>query len=141
MLAREAGSFDASSAGSTGSSAAGSSPLPTVPAMAVPEGDEKLRGRRWDRNGERPDDEEAAAAAAEAQGSGASSAEDLDADGPSRKRRRSRKALDKKFPCPWAECGKSYSRAEHLYRHQLNRKLPPSPPPCRTCRDDRLGLR
>ncbi|KAI9763457.1 MAG: hypothetical protein M1835_007805 [Candelina submexicana] len=42
------------------------------------------------------------------------------AGGPSRKRRRSRKGLDKKFECPQPDCGKSYSRAEHLYRHQLN---------------------
>ncbi|KAI9709858.1 MAG: hypothetical protein M1812_007566 [Candelaria pacifica] len=42
------------------------------------------------------------------------------AGGPSRKRRRSRKGLDKKFECPHPDCGKSYSRAEHLYRHQLN---------------------
>ncbi|TDZ26534.1 Zinc finger protein klf1 [Colletotrichum orbiculare MAFF 240422] len=41
-------------------------------------------------------------------------------DGPARKRRRSRKGLDKKFECPQEGCGKSYSRAEHLYRHQLN---------------------
>ncbi|KAJ4291850.1 hypothetical protein N0V90_009746 [Kalmusia sp. IMI 367209] len=40
--------------------------------------------------------------------------------GSSRKRRRSRKGLDKKFICPHSGCGKSYSRAEHLYRHQLN---------------------
>ncbi|ORY65474.1 fungal-specific transcription factor domain-containing protein [Pseudomassariella vexata] len=40
--------------------------------------------------------------------------------GPTRKRRRSRKGLDKKFECPNEGCGKSYSRAEHLYRHQLN---------------------
>ncbi|KAL6710992.1 hypothetical protein ACN47E_006867 [Coniothyrium glycines] len=52
---------------------------------------------------------------------------DGDGDGPdgegtgsSRKRRRSRKGLDKKFECPHEGCGKSYSRAEHLYRHQLN---------------------
>ena len=43
-----------------------------------------------------------------------------------RKRRRSRKGLDKKYDCPHPGCGKSYSRAEHLYRHQLNRK-PRSP--------------
>lgn len=36
-------------------------------------------------------------------------------DEPARKRRRSRKCLDKKFECPEAGCGKSYSRAEHLY--------------------------
>lgn len=41
--------------------------------------------------------------------------------GNSKKRRRSRKGLDKKFECPHEGCGKSYSRAEHLYRHQLNR--------------------
>ena len=40
-----------------------------------------------------------------------------------RKRKRSRKGLDKNFPCPTPGCGKSYSRAEHLYRHQLNRKF------------------
>ncbi|KAI0020950.1 fungal-specific transcription factor domain-containing protein [Xylariomycetidae sp. FL0641] len=40
--------------------------------------------------------------------------------GPAKKRRRSRKGLDKKFECPTEGCGKSYSRAEHLYRHQLN---------------------
>jgi len=44
--------------------------------------------------------------------------------GSSRKRRRSRKGLDKKFECPHEGCRKSYSRAEHLYRHQLNRELP-----------------
>lgn len=38
-----------------------------------------------------------------------------------RKRKRSRKGLDKKYLCPQEGCGKSYSRAEHLYRHQLNR--------------------
>lgn len=41
-----------------------------------------------------------------------------------RKRKRSRKGLDKNFPCPSPGCGKSYSRAEHLYRHQLNRESP-----------------
>ena len=44
-----------------------------------------------------------------------------DQPGSSRKRRRSRKSGDKKFLCPHEGCGKSYSRAEHLYRHQLNR--------------------
>lgn len=44
-----------------------------------------------------------------------------------RKRKRSRKGLDKNFFCPQEDCGKSYSRAEHLYRHQLNRNysMPP----------------
>ncbi|KAF4470764.1 hypothetical protein FALBO_2336 [Fusarium albosuccineum] len=43
-----------------------------------------------------------------------------DGPGPARKRRRSRKGLDKRFECTAEGCGKSYSRAEHLYRHQLN---------------------
>ncbi|KAL4892408.1 C2H2 finger domain protein [Aspergillus ambiguus] len=39
----------------------------------------------------------------------------------SRKRKRTRKAQpDRKFECTFEGCGKSYSRAEHLYRHQLN---------------------
>jgi hypothetical protein len=41
---------------------------------------------------------------------------------PSKRRRRSRRApSDRKFECTHEGCGKSYSRAEHLYRHQLNR--------------------
>jgi hypothetical protein len=40
----------------------------------------------------------------------------------SKRRRRSRRApSDRKFECTHEGCGKSYSRAEHLYRHQLNR--------------------
>ena len=42
--------------------------------------------------------------------------------GTHRKRKRSRKGLDKKYHCSHEGCAKSYSRAEHLYRHQLNRK-------------------
>ena len=41
-----------------------------------------------------------------------------------KKRKRGRKGLDKKYLCPQDGCGKSYSRAEHLYRHQLNREVP-----------------
>jgi len=41
------------------------------------------------------------------------------------RRKRSRKGLEKNFPCPHGGCGKSYSRAEHLYRHQLNRECFP----------------
>ncbi|KAF7716370.1 Zinc finger C2H2 type domain-containing protein [Penicillium ucsense] len=38
-----------------------------------------------------------------------------------KRRRRSRRApSDRKFECSHEGCGKSYSRAEHLYRHQLN---------------------
>ncbi len=42
-------------------------------------------------------------------------------DSKPKKKRRIIKTPDKKFNCPNPECGKSYSRAEHLYRHQLNR--------------------
>ncbi|KAK4234650.1 fungal-specific transcription factor domain-containing protein [Achaetomium macrosporum] len=51
---------------------------------------------------------------------GGDAAHSSNSEGPARKRRRSRKGLDKKFECPEKGCGKSYSRAEHLYRHQLN---------------------
>ncbi|PFH59520.1 hypothetical protein XA68_12223 [Ophiocordyceps unilateralis] len=43
-----------------------------------------------------------------------------DADLPVAKKKRSRKGLGKRFECTAEGCGKSYSRAEHLYRHQLN---------------------
>ncbi|KKK24992.1 hypothetical protein AOCH_003130 [Aspergillus ochraceoroseus] len=42
-------------------------------------------------------------------------------DASARKRKRTRKThTDRKFECTFEGCGKSYSRAEHLYRHQLN---------------------
>lgn len=48
---------------------------------------------------------------------------DVNAAEPPKKRRRVAKPnADKKFECAHEGCGKSYSRAEHLYRHQLNRK-------------------
>lgn len=46
---------------------------------------------------------------------GGDNAHSSNSEGPARKRRRSRKGLDKKFECPEKGCGKSYSRAEHLY--------------------------
>ncbi|KAK7188380.1 hypothetical protein DPSP01_004697 [Paraphaeosphaeria sporulosa] len=64
------------------------------------------RGRRRDRD--------------ETDGDIGDGSEAAEGTGGSRKRRRSRKGLDKKFECPHSGCGKSYSRAEHLYRHQLN---------------------
>lgn len=39
----------------------------------------------------------------------------------STKKRKRTIPTDKKFECKHEGCGKSYSRAEHLYRHQLNR--------------------
>ena len=41
-----------------------------------------------------------------------------------KKKRRVVQDSDKKFECPHVGCTKAYSRAEHLYRHQLNRKSP-----------------
>lgn len=38
------------------------------------------------------------------------------------KRRRSRKGLQKQYECDEPGCGKRFTRLEHLYRHQLNRK-------------------
>ncbi|OJD29807.1 c2h2 finger domain-containing protein [Diplodia corticola] len=75
--------------------------------ITSPTSDEN-RGRRRTRDDELLDDQD-------------NPVDDGDAPpGSSRKRRRSRKGLDKKFECPHEGCGKSYSRAEHLYRHQLN---------------------
>ncbi|KEZ41125.1 hypothetical protein SAPIO_CDS7192 [Scedosporium apiospermum] len=71
------------------------------------------RGRRRSRSVENESEEQGA----DGEGNQAHSS---NSDGPTRKRRRSRKGLDKKFECPHEGCGKSYSRAEHLYRHQLN---------------------
>ncbi len=89
---------------------------------AVDGGEERPRGRRRSRNadgatGGGSDDAGTAAGSGTSPDPGAHG----DAEGP-RKRRRSRKGLDKKFECVIDNCGKSYSRAEHLYRHQLNRK-------------------
>jgi hypothetical protein len=71
--------------------------------------DDSGRGRRRTRESENGDEE---------LGEGDSG----QTGGSSKKRRRSRKGMDKKFECPHEGCGRSYSRAEHLYRHQLNRK-------------------
>ena len=42
---------------------------------------------------------------------------------PKKRRRVAKPNAEKKFECKHDGCGKSYSRAEHLYRHQLNRRL------------------
>ncbi|KAI9848839.1 MAG: hypothetical protein M1837_006355 [Sclerophora amabilis] len=80
------------------------------PEQILEDGDERVRGRRRSRDYNDS-----------FRGTEAGSGDDDSATGgPTRKRRRSRKGLDKKFDCPHDGCGKSYSRAEHLYRHQLN---------------------
>lgn len=45
---------------------------------------------------------------------------------PGAKRSRLSKIREKRYACVENGCDKFYSRAEHLYRHQLNRKLPTS---------------
>ncbi|KAI4213536.1 MAG: hypothetical protein LQ351_003760 [Letrouitia transgressa] len=75
---------------------------------------EPIRGRRHER--ERSSTAKAEEESAEEKAARAN----ISAGGKPRKRKRSRKGLDKNFPCPHKDCGKSYSRAEHLYRHQLN---------------------
>ena len=72
------------------------------------EDDQQERGRHRSRSGDKDD----------VNGSGhGDDANSSQSEGPARKRRRSRKGLDKKFECPQKGCGKSYSRAEHLYVH------------------------
>lgn len=43
----------------------------------------------------------------------------------SQQRRRSRAESGRRFECTHPGCGRDYSRAEHLYRHQLNRNVLP----------------
>jgi hypothetical protein len=62
-----------------------------------------------DDNGEMDEDE-----ALDEAGTGMAS-DAMQHDSPVRKRRRSRKGLDKRFECTAEGCGKSYSRAEHLW--------------------------
>ncbi|KAH0604432.1 uncharacterized protein H6S33_006809 [Morchella sextelata] len=72
--------------------------------------DEKPRGRERDREGM-------------GEGSGTSGPGgplSSSTEPQTRKRRRSRKGMEKTFTCPQPGCGRAYSRAEHLYRHQLN---------------------
>lgn len=77
------------------------------------EPDEKSRGRHRSRTQNRPKDSNEYGSGGDVDDGQSSGPEGP--DGPSRKRRRSRKGLDKKFECPQEGCGKSYSRAEHLY--------------------------
>ena len=76
---------------------------------------ETVRGRRQDRE---------STSTAKADDESEDNKEGVDGlPGKPRKRKRSRKGLEKNFPCTFEGCGKSYSRAEHLYRHQLNREM------------------
>ncbi|ERS98920.1 hypothetical protein HMPREF1624_04113 [Sporothrix schenckii ATCC 58251] len=105
---------------------------PTPPHLKLDEEQERERGRHRSRSHGSHDKEESVSDTlgdgdGEANGDHGDHNENADnadnssnSDGPARKRRRSRKGLDKKFECPHSGCGKSYSRAEHLHRHQLN---------------------
>lgn len=76
--------------------------------------DVSARGRRRSRSPENDGHEQDPRGEGNQDGpNGASS--NSDGPGPARKRRRSRKGLDKRFECSAEGCGKSYSRAEHLY--------------------------
>ncbi|KAK0643641.1 fungal-specific transcription factor domain-containing protein [Cercophora newfieldiana] len=89
-----------------------------TPPHNIKQEDEHERGRPRSRSDDKDvDDLDIDDADDDADGGHAHSS---NSEGPARKRRRSRKGLDKKFECPEKGCGKSYSRAEHLYRHQLN---------------------
>ena len=79
--------------------------------------EERGRSRKRRRGGDDGGNED------DQEGNHSGTADGSPAGGTPRKRRRSRKGLDKKFECPQENCGKSYSRAEHLYRHQLNREF------------------
>ncbi|KAK5657732.1 hypothetical protein OQA88_2805 [Cercophora sp. LCS_1] len=89
-----------------------------TPPHNIKQEDEHERGRPRSRSDDK-DVEELDIDDADDDGNG-DHAHSSNSEGPARKRRRSRKGLDKKFECPEKGCGKSYSRAEHLYRHQLN---------------------
>ncbi|KAF2762968.1 hypothetical protein EJ05DRAFT_21976 [Pseudovirgaria hyperparasitica] len=91
-------------------SAISDTPRMGLPTPASPNSGDDPRGRRRTREDEDQTHD----------GDNGDDADGADPGGSSRKRRRSRKGLDKKFDCPHEGCGKSYSRAEHLYRHQLN---------------------
>ena len=95
---------------------------PTPPHVGARSAEEPGRGRPRSRTGDRgPDGLDITDDGADADPDG-NHANSSNSDGPARKRRRSRKGLDKKFECPEKGCGKSYSRAEHLYDF-----LPPNP--------------
>ncbi|KAI1143175.1 fungal-specific transcription factor domain-containing protein [Hypoxylon sp. FL0543] len=99
-----------------------SSPIMTevqgpTPPQNAPSEDDPQRGRRRSRSPDKDIDGNESDQAGDGDTKNGNSS---NSDGPVRKRRRSRKGLDKKFECPTEGCGKSYSRAEHLYRHQLN---------------------
>jgi len=88
------------------------------------------RGRRRSRSPEKGDDDHDDHDDHDEDGEGGDGqrAGSSNSDGPARKRKRTRKVLDKKFDCPHEGCGKSYSRAEHLYVPELG-PLSGSPAP------------
>jgi ribosomal protein S9 len=98
-------------------------PRPNLKHAASPdgreEGDREVKFEE-DAQGTSPEEDDMRRDTADAENGDGQHAASPNSDSPARKRRRSRKGLDKKFDCTFEGCGKSYSRAEHLYRHQLN---------------------
>ena len=86
---------------------------PTPPHIKQEE--ENDRGRPRSRSDDPDSNDADAAGDSGAEGDGDGNHANSSSEGHARKRRRSRKGLDKKFECPEKGCGKSYSRAEHLY--------------------------
>ncbi|OBT96142.1 hypothetical protein VE01_06940 [Pseudogymnoascus verrucosus] len=96
-------------------------PLESPPVLSkIKTEGEKPRGRRRSRTQITSKDSNGYGSGADGDEGQSSGGDGTDGPEGARKRRRSRKGLDKKFECPQGGCGKSYSRAEHLYRHQLN---------------------
>lgn len=86
---------------------------PRSPDNVKHESEHEQRGRR--RSGSDDKDVDGLDLDGDDDRDGDDGAHSSNSEGPARKRRRSRKGLDKKFECPEKGCGKSYSRAEHLY--------------------------
>lgn len=98
---------------------------PTPPRLAhkekqVKQESEPDRGRIRSRSDEKDADGDEHDETANGYGEGRHANSSNSDGGPTRKRRRSRKGLDKKFECPEKDCGRSYSRAEHLYAFYLS---------------------
>ncbi|KAI1434535.1 fungal-specific transcription factor domain-containing protein [Xylaria sp. CBS 124048] len=98
---------------------------PTLPSRATDESSERPRrassqAEAGDYDMDDIDSDNEGEGEGEGEGDIIKNEDSSNSESPVKKRRRSRKGLDKKFECPTEGCGKSYSRAEHLHRHQLN---------------------
>jgi hypothetical protein len=98
--------------------------MQNTPSSAIPiPGGEDPRGTgdRFSRATSPPESELGGYSGGNSGGNGSSAP----GPGSGRQRRpRSRRDRDKRYVCDHPNCDKSYTRAEHLTRHQLNRTLP-----------------